>query len=373
MKFLFVCGGTAGHIKPALAIAGTLRDRMPDAEFLFVGSGRELENRLIPQAGFEIVNISSAGFSRGKSLKSLAANAKSAAKLARGSVQARKIINSFEPDAAIGTGGYVCYPVLRCAAKKGIPTVVHESNALPGMTIKMLSPLVDRVMVAFPDMEKLYKRPDRVIMTGTPVRSGFSTLTKEQAKEKLGLSGRPVVVSFWGSLGADHMNDVMADMIAENAREDAFYHIHATGGGEKGLAAMRNRLSERGVKSLPEHLDLRPYIDDMPMVMTASDVVLCRAGASTLGELTAIGKPAILVPSPYVVDNHQEKNASALDRAGGAVMIKEPDCTGKLLFDAVKKLTADEKKLVEMSENLKRMGSADSAERIADIILSLCK
>ena len=174
MRFLFVCGGTAGHINPALAIAGELRSRMPEAEFLFIGSGRELENRLIPQAGFEMTNISAGGFSREKTIAGLKRNIGSARKLLSGTFQARKILRRFRPDVAIGTGGYVCYPVLKEASRMGIPTVVHESNAVPGLTTKLLSSSVDRVLTAFPNMEKLYRRPERVIMTGTPVRSGFS-------------------------------------------------------------------------------------------------------------------------------------------------------------------------------------------------------
>ncbi|MBO4832147.1 MAG: undecaprenyldiphospho-muramoylpentapeptide beta-N-acetylglucosaminyltransferase [Oscillospiraceae bacterium] len=372
MRFLFVCGGTAGHINPALAIAGELRSRMPDAEFLFIGSGRELENRLIPQAGFRMTNISAGGFSRDKNIGGLKKNLDSARKLVSGTVQARKILKDFRPDAAVGTGGYVCYPVLKAASRMGIPTIVHESNAVPGLTTKMLSSSVDRVLTAFPNMESLYKKPERVVMTGTPVRSGFSAKKKEDIRHELGLPDGPVVVSFWGSLGAARMNEIMADMIARNASEKAFYHIHATGGGENGVEKMKSALCERGITGLPEELDLRPYIDDMPAVMSACDLVLCRAGASTLGELSSIGKPAVLVPSPNVTDNHQEKNAAALAAAGGAVMIRESECTADGLFETVTGLLADRDRLDGMSEKLMSMGSADASARIADMILEMC-
>ena len=372
MRFLFVCGGTAGHINPALAIAGELRNRLPEAEFLFIGSGRELENRLIPQAEFEMTNISAGGFSREKSLGGLKKNIGSAWKLAAGTMQARRILRKFRPDAAIGTGGYVCYPVLKTASRMGIPTVVHESNAVPGLTTKMLSSSVDKVLTAFPGMEKLYKDPGRVVMTGTPVRSGFSALSGNESRRGLGLPDGPVVVSFWGSLGAARMNEIMADFIARNAKEKAFFHIHATGGGEEGVEKMTAALRERGISELPEELDLRPYIDDMPAVMSACDLVLCRAGASTLGELTSIGKPAVLVPSPNVTDNHQEKNASALASAGGAVMIRESECTADGLFETVTGLLTDKLKLEQMSETLMSMGSADASARIADMILDMC-
>ena len=372
MRFLFVCGGTAGHINPALAIAGELRSRMPEAEFLFIGSGRELENRLIPQAGFEMTNISAGGFSREKTIAALKRNIGSARKLLSGTFQARKIMRRFRPDVAIGTGGYVCYPVLKEASRMGIPTVVHESNAVPGLTTKLLSSSVDRVLTAFPNMEKLYRRPERVIMTGTPVRSGFSAKSKAELRHELGMSEGPVVVSFWGSLGAARMNDIMAGFIARNAEENAFYHVHATGGGSEGVDRMMQKLRERGIIELPAGLDLRPYIDNMPEVMSACDLVLCRAGASTLGELASIGKPAVLVPSPNVTDNHQEKNAAALAAAGGAVMIKESECTADGLYETVTELLADRKRLGEMSEKLLSMGSADASARIADMILEMC-
>jgi len=373
MRFLFVCGGTAGHINPALAIAGELRKRMPDAEFLFVGSGRELENRLIPQAGFKMTNISAGGFSREKSLAGLKKNIVSARRLIAGTAQAGRILREFRPDAAIGTGGYVCYPVLKKAASRGIPTLVHESNAVPGLTTKLLSSTVDRVLTAFPGMEKLYRRPERVVMTGTPVRSGFSAKPKDSLRRELGLPEGPVVVSFWGSLGASRMNEIMADFIAMNAKKNAFYSIHATGGGEEGVEKMKAALRGRGLSDLPANLDLRPYIDDMPAVMSACDLVLCRAGASTLGELTTIGKPAVLVPSPNVTDNHQEKNAAALASAGGAVMIRESECTAEGLFETVRELLSDEGRLASMSDKLKSMGSADASARIADMILEMCR
>jgi len=372
MKFLFVCGGTAGHINPALAIAGELRNMLPDAEFLFIGSGRQLENRLVPQAGFKIENISSGGFTRGLSLGGIAANLKSAAKLLLGMHQASQIVRKFKPDAVIGTGGYVCYPVLSAAAGMGIPTVIHESNAIPGMTTKLVSGKVDKVMVSFPGMERMFKKPERVVFTGTPVRQGFFSKENDETKSIIGSSDRPLVVSFWGSLGAEHMNEIMADFIKLNTQNGAFTHIHATGNGEAGVRAMRRALAERGITEIPELLDLRPYIDDMPAVMSAADLVLCRAGASTLGELTAIGKPAVLVPSPNVTDNHQEKNARALEETGGAVMLREQDCTGQLLYGTVSELVSDPATLRQMSEKLKVMGTMDSAEKIAGIILGMC-
>lgn len=374
MRFLFTCGGTAGHINPALAVAGRLKKLMPDSEFLFVGSGRELENRLVPMAGFELVNIRVSGLSRGFAPKDIKANIQAVFDLISARGYCKKIIKEFKPDVAIGTGGYVCYPVLSAASSAKVPTAVHESNAVPGLTTKMLSSFVDRVMVAFEGMENSYNKPDRVIVTGTPVRDDFASMTKESAKRALGVDDRPLVVSFWGSLGASKMNQIMADFIQLNARNHSFMHIHATGGGEVGFRAMEAELKRRNTYDLGgSDTDLRPYIDNMGTVMSAADIVLCRAGASTIAELTAMGKPAILVPSPNVTNDHQTVNARALHDCGGGKMITEAECTGKILYDEVCALLKSSEDMQKMSECSKKLGISDAADRIVSEILSLVK
>ncbi len=370
MRFLFVCGGTAGHINPALAVAGKLKSMFPDAGFLFVGSGRALEKRLVPAAGYELENIHMTGFTRGISLRALRENAVTAKNLVLSRHDSKRIIKEFRPSIVIGMGGYVCYPVLKEAHAMGIPTVMHESNAVPGLTTKLLSGTVDRVMVAFRDVEHLYKKPERVIMTGTPVRQDFWLKTKEEARRSLGLDDRPLAVSFWGSLGASHMNEIMADFIALNVKTGALQQIHSTGGGDAGREKLLANLKARGVDNLPGYVDIRPYIDDMGLVMTAADVVLCRAGASTLAELTAMGKPSVLVPSPNVTDNHQEKNARALENSGAAKVITEDNCTGQSLYDAVTAMLSGGA-LEEMSRSALAAGVKDADERIVKTILSL--
>lgn len=369
MRIIFACGGTAGHINPAIAIADELKRQRPDTRFLFIGAGRELENRTVPQAGYELKNITVNGFSRSVSFAGLKKNLKTLISLGAARKQSEAIINEFKPDAVIGTGGYVCYPVLSAAAKKGIPTMMHESNAVPGLTAKMLSGKVDKMMVAFPNTEDQYKRPDRVVVTGTPVRSSFSGMTRHQAKAALGLEGRPLVVSFWGSLGAANMNQMMPDFIRRNTESGAFNHIHATGGGEEGRKKMLSRLEEAGVRP-DRQTEIRPYIDNMGTVMTAADVILCRSGASTLAEITALGRACVLVPSPYVTNNHQEKNARAVEKAGGAAVLTEDECTGVILFDKVCELLKDSKKLSDMELASRKLGAPEAALTIANIILS---
>jgi UDP-N-acetylglucosamine--N-acetylmuramyl-(pentapeptide) pyrophosphoryl-undecaprenol N-acetylglucosamine transferase len=373
MRFLFACGGTAGHINPALAIAGMLRDLMPDSQFLFIGSGREMENRLIPAENYDIKNIKINGFSRGLSFYSLGHNIIMLKNLCISSGQSKKIIKEFKPQAVIGTGGYVCYPVLKAANKLGIPTFLHESNAIPGLTTKMLSDKVDKIMVAFPGVEKEYKKPERVIVTGTPVRGDFGTIKKEQARRLLNIDERPLVVSFWGSLGASIMNDHMAEFIKLNADSGLFNHIHATGGGDEGLSDMKDRLAKEGLRTIPGFIELRPYIENMGTVMAAADIVLCRAGASTIAELTMMGKPSILVPSPYVTNNHQEKNARAIEKAGGAKVITENECSGKILYDMVVDMIRNPQVLNDMTEASKKLGVQGSCEKIVDLILGYIK
>lgn len=371
MKFLFVCGGTAGHINPALAIAGRLRELLPDAQFLFVGTGREMENRLIPAENFPLRNITITGFARGVSPKDIKHNLNTLHNLAVSKKESEGILDEFKPDVVTGTGGYVCYPVLKCAAKRGIPTVMHESNAVPGLTTKMLSGIVDKVLVAFEGVSGNYKKPERVVFTGTPVRGQFEAVTREEAKRRLGIVGKPLVVSFWGSLGADLMNGKMADFIKINAKSGELWHIHATGGGKEGVTCMVERLTERGLYGLPEWVDLRPYINDMGIVMSAADVVLCRAGASTLAELTSIGRAAVLVPSPNVTNNHQEKNARQLEKVGAASVFTEPECSGESLYNAVLSIIRDKDRLARMENASRKAGVPDALGRITDIILSM--
>ena len=371
MKFIFACGGTAGHINPALSVAGELRRLIPDSKFLFIGSGREMEKRLVPAENFELRNINMTGFARGFKPKDLKHNIDTIHNLSVSMREAAAIIQEFKPDAVIGTGGYVCYPVLKTAAKRRIPTIMHESNAVPGLTTKMLSGIVDKVLVAFPTVSGYYKKPQNVIVTGTPVRGSFNNMTREQAKRRLGIEKKPLVVSFWGSLGADRMNHMMADFIRLNSKSGALWHIHATGNGRAGVNRMVERLGECGVYGLPEWEDLRPYIDNMGVVMTAADLVICRAGASTLAELTNMGRASILVPSPNVTNNHQEKNARELEKAGAAVVLTENSCSGELIYNSAVSLLRDRDRLRYLEENAAKIGQPDAVSKIVGVILEL--
>ena len=371
MNFLFTCGGTAGHINPALAVAGVLRERMPDCGILFVGANGKMETDLVPRAGYDIVTVEVTNIHRSLKPSEIMYNFRSLHNARQATKDARKIIEDFKPDVAIGTGGYVCYPVLKAAAQLGIPAIVHESNAVPGLTTELLEPYAGRIMVGFESCRQHYKHPEKVAVTGTPVREDFFTLTKEAAKEKLGVNdGRPLIVSFWGSLGASGMNAQMADMLALEAGKEPFHHIH--GAGKSGYAAVLKALAEKGV-DLKDHpsLQVREYIYDMAPVMRAADLVICRAGASTVSELTALGVPAIMVPSPYVTNNHQEKNARALETHGGVEVLLEQDSSGQALFQTAAGILHDDVRREAMASAMAELGIRDAAQRIYETVQEL--
>ena len=372
-RVLFTCGGTAGHVNPAIALAQLMAEKDPDTEFLFVGAERGLEKKLVPQAGYAFKTVHVSNFHRSFKPKEIGHNLVSCWNLVRSPAEARAILKEFRPDVVIGTGGYASYPAVKAAAKMGIPTAVHESNMVPGLTTEMLEPSVDRIMVGFEACRQHYKHPEKVLVTGTPVRGDFFRLTKEEARKTLGLADdRPLVVSFWGSLGAAGMNWQMADFLALEAAHEPFHHIHAAGA--SGYPTVLELLREKRV-DLAAHPALRvqEYIYNMDVVMRAADLVICRAGASTVSELTALGVPALIVPSPYVTNNHQEKNARALETAGGAVVLTEPECSGQKLFQAACGILRDDGKRAEMAKNMAALGIRDATERIYQTVLSICK
>ena len=371
-RILFTCGGTAGHVNPAIALAQLARERDPGAEFLFVGADRGLEKGLIPQAGYAFRTVHISSFHRSFRPKEIEHNLISAANLARSPREAKNILREFRPDVVVGTGGYASYPAVKAAAKLGIPTAVHESNMVPGLTTEMLEPYADRIMVGFESCRARYKRPEKVIVTGTPVRRDFFRLNKAEAKRELGMEDRPLIVSFWGSLGASGMNAGMADFLALEAVKEPFYHIH--GAGEAGYPVLCRLLREKGV-DLEAHpaLQVREYIYDMAVVCRAADLVICRAGDSTISELTALGVPALIVPSPYVTNNHQEKNARALEAAGAAAVLLEPDASGQRLFQAACGILRDGEKRAAMEKAMASLGIRDAAERIYQVILEICQ
>lgn len=365
MKILLAGGGTAGHINPALAIAGYIREKRPDTEFLFVGNKGGMEQRLVPKAGFKIKSIVISGFKRSFSPKSMVENVKTVKRTFSSSHEAKKIISEFKPDICIGTGGYVSGPVIRTAAKMGIPCIIHEQNAFPGVTNKMLAKSVKKVMLAVPDAKKYFEKADFVV-TGNPVRGEILTADKERSRQELGLDSRPVILSFGGSLGARRINEAVSDIVARSGQDGRYQHIHAYGSYGDWFPSL---VKEKGTDiEKCDNLDIRPYIDNMPTCMAAADLVICRAGAITLSEIQAMGKPAILIPSPNVAENHQYHNAMALVNQGAAEIIEESELTGELLMKKADKMLIDPQNLEKISENSKNMAIINANERIYSVV-----
>lgn len=371
MKIIFAGGGTAGHINPALAVADYVREMQPDAEILYVGAVGGMEERLVTQAGFDFRGIKISGFSRKINIASLKKNIITLKRILTASTESKKIIKAFNPDICVGTGGYVSGPILLKAAQMGVPIIIHEQNAFPGVTTKMLSHKADCVMLAIEQAKKFFSEKCNVAITGNPIRKEIISANKNAARAKLKLDERPVILSFGGSLGARKVNEAVLELIANTAKNDEFQHIHAYG--QYGHWFLP-KLNEKGIE-LSEHpnFDIREYINDMPTCLAAADLVICRAGAITLSELQAQGKASILIPSPNVAENHQYHNAMALVNNQAADIIEEKDLAGEILIKKVRNLLSNQELLRKYQQNAKNMAICDANERIYSIIRELVK
>lgn len=359
MRILFAGGGTAGHINPALAIANYISEK-EQSEIAFVGTDEGLEAELIPRLGHKISLIKIHGFERKLNLQ----NFKNIFELPKSIIDSKKIIREFKPDIVIGTGGYVSGPVLYAAAKMNIPTLIHESNAYPGVTTKILSGYVDVVALGSAAAKQYLKKYNKIIHTGNPVRPSILSTGEFEARRILKLDQRPFIVFFGGSMGARDFNANVVDWICDIA-DSGKYRIMMGTGKFFQYDAVINRFADKGF-DLKKHSDIKvsEYIYDMDVVMSAADLVVSRAGASTLSELTALGKPAVLVPSPYVTANHQEHNARELEKAGAAKVILEKDFSPETLGNAVRELVDDKQKLIAMKKASKSIGTASATEEI---------
>ena len=372
MKILFAAGGTGGHINPALATAGEIRERYPDAEILFVGPKDKMEAKLVPAAGFDFTTINISGFQRKLSIENIIRNLKTVFYLLFCTFSVKKILKKFKPDVVVGFGGYVSGPVVRTAAKMVIPTAIHEQNAYPGITNKTLAKIVDKVMLTAEEAEKYMQCKNPPAVTGLPVRGEMLRADRDFARAKLGIKdNQKLILSMGGSLGAMTINNAMVDLITDNHKDESLYFIHAMG--QYGLW-VPDKLKEKGVDlESAKNIELREYISDMDVCMPAADVVVCRAGASSLSELQALGKASILVPSPNVAENHQYHNAMALVNKGAALIIEEKDLTKEKMQSLFDSLVNDDENRLSVEANAKAMAVADAKEKIADIVLSLIK
>lgn len=368
MKIVLAGGGTAGHINPALAIAQEVVSHHPDAKVLFIGNQNSLEETLVSRAGFDMRFIKIQGFNR----KQLHKNFTTVKLLLAAIKEAEKVLKEFAPDVVVGTGGYVSGPVLFAAAKLGLHTCIHEQNAFPGLTSKILANRVEKVFISFENSARYFKAQDKLILTGNPLRKEFSKLDRAESRKELGLTEEDFfVLSFGGSLGATVLNRVIVEELAKNAGSKQFVRCHAMG--RLGVDWMPKALAQKGIETgrTDGRFRILDYIHDMPRQIAAADVVIARAGAITIGELLAQGKVAILVPSPNVTHNHQYHNAAALVEKNAAIMIEEKDLTADKLYNTLLMLKDDETKRAALSAAALKMAHADAAEKIYEEIAQL--
>lgn len=370
MRFLLTCGGSAGHINPALAVAGLLRSE--GHEVLFVGAPTGLENKLVPREGFDIKTVAISSLAHSLSPKAIMRNVKVLTQMGPALHKAKKIVEEFKPDAALGTGGYASFPPLRAAAKLGIPVLIHESNAIPGITTRSLADKAAYVLVGMETCRKAYKDQSKVRVVGTPVRKDFFNRNRVLSREALGVDNRPLIASILGSQGARDVNNLMLRLFKLEAENGQWQHIHATGA--TGYGWMIEKASELGIdfKENP-HIRMEEYLFNMPDIMAGADLMICRAGASTLAELCAAGCPAVLIPSPNVAADHQTANAKALEATGGAVVLTEDGLDEKNLYDTIDGLLRSREKLDEMSVNLRKAAVENSAGQIRDLLYEVAR
>ena len=366
MRIIVSGGGTGGHIYPAVTIANQIKEKQPDAEIIFVGTREGLECEIVPRYGYPIEFIEVAGFQRKLSLDTI----KSTFKLLAGLIDALKLIRKIKPDLVVGTGGYVCGPVLFLAALQGIPTCIQEQNAMPGVTNKILAHFVKKVFLGYQEAGKYFGGNSDKIFTGNPIRKEILEVSRATAIEKFKLDpAKKTILVSGGSRGARSINDAMALVETSLAGRSDVQVIHITG--ETGYEKFIGQVEKKVLMS--DNIKVFRYMHDMPLALAAADLAVFRSGAIGLAELMARGIPSILVPYPYATANHQEHNARAVEGAGAAVVILDKELTGEILLKQIESLLADESKLQKMKDAAKALGRPEAAEDIARKVLALLK
>lgn len=369
MKVTIAGGGTGGHIYPGITIAKTLLEKVPDAKVIFIGTERGLEADIVPKEGFELAFIDVAGFRRKLSLDTL----KTAYRAARSVFQARAILKRFKPDVVVGTGGYVSGPVVLAAWLLRIPTMIHEQNALPGYTTKILSLLADAVAVTYPESAGYLPKRARTRVTGNPIRRSILETTKNQGLAAFGLDPRRLtILIFGGSQGARAINKAAVKMMPDLIRSKDVQVIYQTGklDYERVIKELEDKCEDA---LLTSRLIVRDYIYRMDYAMACADLVVGRAGAISIAEITGRGLPAILIPLPSSAEGHQEKNAKALEAAGAAIVINQRDLNRESLLEAIIKVIDDGELRKHMAAQSKKLGRPGAARDLVDILLSLSK
>lgn len=359
MRIVLTGGGTGGHIYPAIAVGKQMMREHPNAKLLYIGTERGLESRIVPEAGIPFESIDITGFKRKLSLD----NVQTVIRFLKGVRRSKELLRRFKADAVVGTGGYVCGPVVYAAARLGIPTLIHEQNVIPGLTNKFLARYADCVAVSFQESLAHFGKAKRTVHTGNPCATHVAAANRNKGYAALGLpEGSRIVLVVGGSRGAKAINEAMVDMAPLLGRLPGVHFVFVTG------ETYFERTMERIRQVTPivaNYLHVHPYLHNMPEVLAATTLVVGRAGASSLAEITALGLPSILIPSPNVTNNHQEANARSLVEAGAAEMVLEKDLRGAELLDRIDAILSDEHRLRSMRRASEGLGMPDAAERIA--------
>lgn len=369
MKVIIAAAQTGGHINPGIAIANKIKKENKNSEIMFIGTTRGLENDLVPRAGYKLKTIEAHGISRRITIK----NVKNMIKTLKGLSEAKKIIKEFNPDIVIGTGGFICGPVLMAARKLKIPTIVHESNSFPGITTKLLSKRVDTVLVAFEDAVKRLPNAKKVVVTGTPTKIKKVDLNKTQREKlinELKLNkDMPIVLVFGGSQGAKSINTTLIDII-KNKTNKNYQIIWASGTSQYDV--IKEKLDKLGINiNNIKNVKILPYIYNMEEIMNLADIIISRSGAMTITEIAITQKPAIFIPFPFATENHQEYNARVLVNAGSAKLILDKDLNEKILSDTLNEMIKDKDKLQQMGENAKKVAIKNVEDKIYQEIKKL--
>ncbi|RSD28109.1 undecaprenyldiphospho-muramoylpentapeptide beta-N-acetylglucosaminyltransferase [Mesobacillus subterraneus] len=363
MKIAVSGGGTGGHIYPALALIREIQKKDSNVEFLYIGTEKGLESNLVPRENIPFKSIHITGFKRKISFE----NVKTVLRFLKGVRDSKKMLKEFKPDVVIGTGGYVCGPVVYAAAKMGIPTIVHEQNSVPGLTNKFLSRYVDKIAICFEEAREFFPK-EKVVLTGNPRASEVLGQDGIRGRLSSGLKLKvPTVLIFGGSRGARPINEAVVKSLTELSSK-TYQVLYVTG--DVHFEEVRKEVELVGN---PENVIIKPFIHNMPEVLAGVDLTVSRAGATTLAELTSLGIPSILIPSPYVTDNHQEKNARALSDNGAARLLLEKDLTGPKLVENIDQILGNEEKLAGMKKAAKELGIPDAAQRLYSLIEQLAK
>ena len=368
MRVLLTGGGTAGHINPALAIAETILRNAPGSVVEFVGVAGGKEDELVPRAGYKLHHVKSSALQGKKGIQKITSLALAA--MSPYLPSTISIIKKFKPDIVIGTGGYACWPIMAAAARMGIPTALHESNAHPGLAVRRLQNKVDRIWINFPETATAFGNSPKVECVGNPILQDFSIVDRNAAREKLGIGKhQKLILSFGGSNGAEKLNHAVIDFMKSTvAKDENIIHLHASG---KINYDDTNKLFVEAGLNETANCILRPYIYDMPMQMAAADLVIARAGAMTLSELALMKKACILIPSPYVAENHQYKNAKALADANAAILVEEKDLENGAFQKSVCELLASDMRRHEQQINIEKFAKKDACSQIWQDILRI--